>query len=180
MYSPVPQGSQPISVEWRLLESGDVESMHIRVHDLQEEELVNDGETLIATLQDYRTAYAKAVVIISLTQSLALPKGVSKRIEGLTGYPVVVISRNDCEQLMECLNVQYEDEELLARLVVESSVKLGVDDGTAIYPSDLTKHESHSERGEQDRQCDKILSIVLVQDFSAALLILCTKLYCIA
>ena len=150
-YLPVPPRSLPISVEWRLLESGDVESEHIRVHDLQEEELENDGETLIAKLQDYQTAYAKAVVIISSTDSLALPDGVSKGIEGLTGYPVVVISRNDGDRLMECLNVQYEDEELLAQLEVES-MEFGVDDDTAIldHPTDSTKPESHRERGEQD------------------------------
>ena len=178
----MPQKRQPISVEWRrLLESGVVESEHIRLHDLQREELENDGETLIATLQDdYRTAYAKAVVIISLTQSLALPKGVSKRIEDLTGYPVVVISRSDGEQLMECLNVQYEDEELLARLVVESIVELGMDDDiTILHATDSTKPES---RGEQDRQCDKILGMALELDFSAALYKICCvrKRHCIA
>ena len=151
-YSPVPQRSQPISVDWRVLESGDVESEHIRVHDLQEEELENDGETLIATLQDYQTAHAKAVVIISLTESLALPEGVSKKIEGLAGYPVVVISRHDGDRLMECLNVQFEDEELLAQLVVESNVELGEDDETVILdqPTDSSRPESHKERGGQD------------------------------
>ena len=146
----MPQRSQPISVEWRLLESGDVESEHIRVHDLQDEELENDGEILITTLQEYRTAYAKAVVIISLTESLALPEGVSKRIEGLTGYPVVVISRNEGDRLLECLNVQYEDEELLAQLVVESNVELGEDDDTVILgqSTDSSRPESHKERGE--------------------------------
>ena len=164
-YSPVPPGAQPIHVDWRLLESGDVESEHIRVHQLVEENLEGEGEGLVTILHDYQGAHAKAVVLIGTDESLILPEGVGKKLEGLAGYPVVLITRSDGDQLLECLNVQYEDEELHAQLVAESVEALQEDDDelTILEPpissTPSAKSESHKDKGRYQRPSPSFSSL---------------------
>lgn len=153
-YLPVPQDAVPIPVDWRLLESGDVESEHIRVHDLQREELEEEGKGLVAALKVYQAAYAKAVVIINVVETLILPKEVEIKMKELEGFPVVVVTRSDGERLLECLQVQHEDDELHAQLVTNSTEMEEEEDDndTAILdqPNSLTgsgRPESHRERG---------------------------------
>ena len=121
-YLPVLPDATLIPVDWRLLENGDVESEHIRVHDLQREELEEEGEGLVAALKVYQAAYAKAVVIINVTESLILPKEVEIKMKELEGFPVVVVTRSDGDRLLECLQGQFGGDELHAQLVTDSTV----------------------------------------------------------
>ena len=123
-YLPVPPDVIPIPVDWRLLESGDIESEHIRVHNLQREELEKAGKGLAAALKLYQAAYAKAVVIINVVESLILPKEVEIKMKELERFPVVMVTRSDGERLLECLHVQFEgdEHELQAQLVTNSTV----------------------------------------------------------
>ena len=126
-YAPVPPEAQLTHVDWLLLDCCDVtESEHIRVHELMEEDL--KGERLVAALHGYQNANAKAVVLISMDNTLRLPEDVREKIKGLAGYPVVLITRSDGDQLLEYLNVRYKDEDLHAQLVVESVEALQEDD----------------------------------------------------
>ena len=145
-YAPVSPGNQPIRVDWQLLECGNVEGDHIRVHELVE------GEGLVTILRDYQAAHAKAVVLINTDETLVLPERVGKMLVGLSGYPVVIITRSSGEQLLECLNTQYKEEELLARLVVESEEKMQeVDEFLAPHNTPFSKYEPYIHQGECSR-----------------------------
>lgn len=150
-YASVPAGAQPTHVDWRLLESGDVVSEHIRVHELTEEDLKEEGEGLLITLHEYQGAHAKAVVIVNLNETLTLPEGVGKKLEGLAGYPVVVITRSSGDRVLDCLQVEYEDEEVHAQLVVESMEEPQEDDLAILeqptFTTSSSRPESHKEKG---------------------------------
>ena len=154
-YMPVPSETQPIHVEWQLLKSADVERDHIRVHELVEEELARDGEGLLAILQKYQVGHAKAVVLINTDETLALPESARNKLGRLAGYPMVMITRSNGDQLLGCLNMQCEDEELHIQLVVESVDVLeecDIIEGDVELTSSSTssrKHESH--KGEYQR-----------------------------
>ena len=155
-YKPFPPESYPVRVEWQLLKSADVERDHIRVHELMEEELAGEGEGLLAVLQNYKAGrHVKAVVLISTDETLGLLESAGRKFEWLAGYPVAVITRSDGDQLLECLNVQYKDEELHAQLVVKSVEELQeydmIEDDVDLPSSGapFAKHESH--KGEYQR-----------------------------
>ena len=143
-YAPVSPGSPLIGVDWQLLKFGEVEGGHIRVHELVEGE--EEGEGLVAILRDYQAAQSKAVVLINTSETLALPESVGKKLKESVGYPVVVITRSSGDRLLECLSIQYGDEELDACLVVEGVEELQEDDYVLVSSSD-TYHEPHREKG---------------------------------
>ena len=143
-YAPVSLESSPIRVDWQLLNFWDVEDDHIRVHELVEGE--EEAEGLVTILRDYQAAHAKAVVLINTSETLALPESLGKKLEESVGYPVVVITRSSGDQLLECLSMQYGDEELNACLVVEGVEELQEDDNVLVSSSD-TYHEPHKEKG---------------------------------
>ena len=132
-----------------------MEREHIRVHELVEEELAREGEGLLAILQNYQVGHAKAVVLINTDETLALPESVGNSLERLAGYPMVVITRSNGDQLLECLNMQCEDEELHAQLVVKSANVLEeytiIEEDVELTSSSTSSGKRDSNKGEYQR-----------------------------
>ena len=103
--------TKPNVVDWQLLTPYHIEGSHIRIHELQE------GEDLHAAIDGYKSTYAKAVVIINTEESLILSKEVANSLQNIGQYLVAVLSRSDGDTLLDCLQEQFEDEDMFARCV---------------------------------------------------------------
>ena len=93
----------PTVVDWQLLTLYHVEGNHIRIHELKE------GEDLCAAIDEYKSAYAKAVVVINTEESLVLSKEIVRSLKNIGNYLVAVLSHSDGDNLLDCLEVHFED-----------------------------------------------------------------------
>ena len=113
--SPLTEKSAP--VDWKLLVSEDVQSQHIRWHELQA------GDDLPKLIADFQNAYAMAVVLINTTDNYSLHPSFLKGTK-VSRYPVLVLTKSDGMTLMSKIE-QYE-ENVFAKISAESFVDLPV------------------------------------------------------
>ena len=101
----------PLPVGWRLISDVDVVGEHIHVHELSQ------GGDLMSAIQEYREVHAKAVVLINTEDSymLQLPEDVVAGLKGLGGFIVAVLCKSDGEKLLDCLQKQYDEEDIMAK-----------------------------------------------------------------
>ena len=109
-YTPaIPSKTPPTPVDWRLLASFHVEGEHIRLHELKE------GQDLKASIEEYRSEYAKAVVVVNSNNTRKLPDDIVTTLKDFEGYLIAVISSSDGTTLFDCLETQFQDEDVYAK-----------------------------------------------------------------
>ena len=113
-YALTPAMEKATPVNWKILVTEDVQSQHIRCHELQ------PGDSLAQLVRQYRSAYALAVVVINMEDSYTLAPAFLKEMER-DNYPVLVLTKSDGKELLSHLD-RYEDVYVYARVDVESMV----------------------------------------------------------
>jgi len=122
-YALSPLTKKSVPVDWKLFVAEDVQSQHIRWHELQA------GDDLPKLIADFQKAYAMAVVLINTSDNYSLHpsflKGTQSSHSPLTrSFPVLMLTRSDGKTLMDKIE-QYE-ENVFAKISAESFVDLPV------------------------------------------------------
>ena len=100
-------------VDWKLLVTEDVESQHIRCHELQ------TGDNLPELIAAFKKAYAVAVVLINTSEDYSMNSSfLTKKQE--SPLPVLLLKRSDGMTLLN--KIELHKENLLAKISVESDV----------------------------------------------------------
>ena len=114
VYSPEVAGT-----DWYLLSAYDMIGDHIRIHELKE------GDDLIGCVEGYQSNHAKAVIVVNNTEDSVLPREVALPLQKLGQFLVGVLPFSAGNSLLECLQVQFEDDELYARCVAAFGIRRG-------------------------------------------------------
>ena len=119
-YALFPTLGQSTPVDWTLLELEDIEGEHIRCHELLGNELLED------LFQRYKQADSKAVVLINTEDSHILPPDLVSGV-GKPSLPVLVLTKSDGQQILQCLEDTGEIEEnVYAKIEAETDVDGGM------------------------------------------------------
>ena len=113
-YALPPTVEKPSPVDWKILVSEDVQSQHIRCHELRPE------DNLPQLVAQYQQAYAVATVVINSEDSHTLNPSYLQGVS-LGSYPILVLTQQDGRQLLKLLD-QYGEQEVEGRVDVESMV----------------------------------------------------------
>ena len=105
----IPSKTSPTPVDWCLLASFHIEGEHIHLHELKE------GQDLKASIEEYVSACAKAVVIVNSNETCKLPDDIVTSLKDFEGYLIAVISSSDGTTLFDCLETQFQDKEVYAK-----------------------------------------------------------------
>ena len=100
------------SGDWYLLSAYDIVGDHIRIHELRE------GEDLLACVEEYQRDHAKAVIVINIKDNATLPTEMTQSLHKLDNFIVAVLPFSEGGSLLDCLQVQFEDDELFARYII--------------------------------------------------------------
>jgi len=116
-YALSPLTKKSVPVDWKLFVAEDVQSQHIRYHELQA------GDNLPKLVADFQNAYAMAVVLINTSDNYSLHPSFLKGTQS-SRFPVLMLTRSDGMTLMNKIE-QYE-ENVFAKISAESFVDLPV------------------------------------------------------
>ena len=103
-----------IPVDWKLLVTEDVESQHVRCHELQA------GDNLSELIAGFQKACAVAVVLINTSDNYILHPSFLLGMQECH-FPVLVLTKSDGIKLLK--KVEQCKENVLARINVESFVE---------------------------------------------------------
>lgn len=115
-YSLPPMMETAVPVDWKVLVTENVESQHIRCHELQ------PTDQLSSLIPEFQKAYAMAIVLINVDDTYILPEACLKGVEE-PPIPVVILTHTDGQSLLKQLDY-YEGKDVLTRLDAESQVDL--------------------------------------------------------
>ena len=87
----------------------DIVGDHIRVHELRE------GDNLLECAKEYRESHAQAMIVINSTEDSSLLSELSRPLRELESFLVAILPHSDGIALLDCLQVQFEDDELFAK-----------------------------------------------------------------
>ena len=106
-------------VDWKLLETEDIEGENIRCHQLQGNELLTE------LFERYRNSDSKAVVLINTSDDYQLAPDLISGVEKPC-LPVIVLSKIDGETVLQCLDDASQiSEDVYAKIEVETDVDGG-------------------------------------------------------
>ena len=119
-YQLSPLMEHAVHIDWKVLTAEGVECQHVRYHQLQ------PGDTLNDLASKYRKAHAVAIILVNTENSLELAAEFCQNVvrNKKTTFPLIVISSEDGKSLREFLN-RHDPGELQAR--VESKNQLHVE-----------------------------------------------------
>ena len=132
-YTLFPGIKYSIPVDWKLLETEDIEGENIRCHQLQGDELLTE------LFERYRNSDSKAVVLINTSDDYQLAPDLVSGVEKPC-LPVIVLSKIDGETVLKCLDDASQiNEDVYAKIEVETDVDGG---GGGVVRQGLQQHLS--------------------------------------
>ena len=66
-------------------------------------------------IEEYRSAHAKAVVVVNSSETRKLPDDIVTTLKNFEGYLIAVISSSDGTTLFDCLETQFQEEDIYAK-----------------------------------------------------------------
>ena len=112
-YALSPLTDRPTPVDWKLLATEDVESQHIRCHELQ------IGDNLPKLITAFQKAYAVIVVLINTSEDYFLHPSFLTNTHD-SPLPVLLLTRSDGMTLLKKIDLHKEN--VFAKISVESVV----------------------------------------------------------
>ncbi len=118
-YATFPVHERSTPVDWKLLETEDIQGEHIRCHQLLGNELLPD------LFEQYRKSDTKAVILVNSVDTYRLSDDLLVGVEK-PHLPVVILTKQDGTLVLECLDETKEvDEDVYAKIDVETDVDGG-------------------------------------------------------
>lgn len=97
---------KPTKLDWKYIANHDIQSQHIRCHELQ------PGEKVKELVSSFRKVHSKGIVLINTQNNYDLDPAFMEGME-VGRYPVVVVTKDDGAKLTQLLD---SNEQVMAKL----------------------------------------------------------------
>lgn len=129
-YAYGPFMDEAVNMDWKCIANEDVQSQHIRCHELQA------GDNVQELVYRFKKAHSKALVLINTQNSYSLDSEFVEKIER-GRYPIVVVTKDDGAALTQLIESHVD--QLEAKLDAISMVEPSKEEEYAVVeiPSDM-------------------------------------------
>ena len=142
-YAISPFMDKAINMDWKCISNEDVQSQHIRCHELQ------SGDNVFELFHQFKKAHSKALILINTQNNYSLDSEFVEKIEK-GWYPIVVITKDDGAVLTQLIESHVDQVE--AKIDTVSMVKYSKEEEYDIVEdSEVLSHKQELPSDQQSK-----------------------------
>ena len=132
-YSFSPFMDKAIKMDWKCISNEDVQSQHIRCHELQ------SGDNICELFHQFKKAHSKALILINTQNNYSLNSEFVEELER-GWYPIVVVTKDDGAALIQL--IESHGDQVEAKIDAESMVmNLKEEEYDIVKESEVPSHK---------------------------------------